>query len=188
MKFFRNLAVAVMLLFAVNGYYLGYQAYLASQKDNVNTGYVKTKISSVKELSRSELTYHGMKRYTDGKIPILTKRSFVMYYTANAQAAVDLSQAECHVTDDTVLVKLPQATVTNVSVDPSSISFEDQWNTVMKVENYKVRNTQTAAFKDFYQNADKDQLISQANQQASDLVTGVLKGNIGKRELKIIQG
>ena len=112
---------------------------------------------------------------TDGKIPFITKKSFVMYYNATLRAGVDLSEVEVKERgNDKIVVKLPHATIQGTpNIDPNSIEFKDEKKAILN-QNKKedVAEALAEAKEDLESNPSIDitLLLQRADEHAEELV------------------
>ena len=152
--------------------------------------FVKAKYEDTKEpeltssFVNGRLVYTGLIKYSEGSIPYLTQNSFSMLYTADVRAGIDLSKAEISITDDQVIITLPECEVQSIDVDPDSIEFYDEhWALFNRVEKTDVIDTISAAKEDVSTKADVESLLEHAGLQTKAIIEGILKDSIGEREL-----
>lgn len=108
-----------------------------TKKEPVDVDYLSGKLIDASDLTTQTITYTSRVPMTNGTIPFINKKSFVMYYTATLRAGVNLSDVDIKDRDDnTIVVKIPHATILgNPDIDPDSIKFVDEkkallnWNT-----------------------------------------------------------
>ena len=103
-----------------------YIQFFSPKEPELTSSFVNGKLEAVSDLTVSELSYTGLIRYSEGKIPFLTQNSFSMMYTASVRAGIDLSKAQVTVTGDEVVITLPECQVQSIDVDPESITFYDE--------------------------------------------------------------
>lgn len=163
-----------------------YVRYRDASEPELTSSFVNGKLEAVSDLTVSKLTYTGLIRYSDGKIPFLTKNSFSMMYTANVRAGIDLSKARIEIAEDQVVITLPECTVQSVDVDPDSIEFYDeQWALFNWTEKTDVIDTVAAARDDVSQKADLESLLDAARIQTESVIRGLLEDAVGERELVV---
>lgn len=104
-----------------------------TKEDSLPTNYITAKLQDAAELTTQTITYTSRVPMTDGKIPFITKKSFVMYYNATLRAGVDLSEVEVKERgNDKIVVKLPHATIQGTpNIDPNSIEFKDEKKAIL---------------------------------------------------------
>lgn len=104
---------------------------------------------------------------------LLNKKSFVMFYTFEARAGVDLSKAEIDVNkhNRTIDITLPAPTIQSVSVDPDSLRFFDEESSLFNGN--EVSDT-ADALKDAKTQSEKKlnkgDLLKNANEQAKTVI------------------
>lgn len=95
-----------------------------TKEDSIPVSYITAKLEDAAELTTQTITYTSRLPMSDGSMPFITKKSFVMYYNATLRAGVDLSDVEVKERgSDKIVVKLPHATVLgSPNIDPNSIN------------------------------------------------------------------
>lgn len=162
-----------------------YIRFFSPKEPELTSSFVNGKLEAVSDLTVSELSYTGLIRYSEGKIPFLTQNSFSMMYTASVRAGIDLSKAQVTVTGDEVVITLPECEVQSIDVDPESITFYDERFALFNwTEKDDIIDTVSAARQDVSEKADLDSLLKQAAVQTKALIGGLLSDVIGDRELK----
>lgn len=156
------------------------------RQPQITTTYISSKIDSVSELTTAQMEYKGLVVYSDGNIPFLTQKGFSMIYTAKIRAGVDISQIQINVTDEQVIITVPDAEVQSVDVDPNSIEFYDEKYALFNWSDKEdVVDTLSIAKEDAAANADASELIENANAQTSAILRSILEDSIGDKELVI---
>lgn len=141
---------------------------------------IEQQISTCSELTTVKLTETGIVRYEEGLIPFVDKKTFNMIYTANVRVGVDLSEVDVSVDDKIITVTLPRASVQEVRIDPSSISLYDKSFTLVDGGSEEDIATAIAdAEADVTKNLDDETLIETADQQAQDVIEGLLSSLTG---------
>ncbi len=88
---------------------------------------IETRIEQVSKLTTAEMTYAGMIRYTDGDIPLLTRKHFNMTYQAKINVGIEAADITYEITDESVIIRLPEAKMLDqVNVLPDSLQFFDE--------------------------------------------------------------
>lgn len=160
--------------------------YKDSREPEITSSFINGKLEAVSELTASRLSYTGLIRYSEGKIPFLTRNSFSMMYSASLRAGIDLSGVQVQVLDDRVVIRLPDCQVQSVEIDTDSIEFYDeQWALFNWTEKTDIIDTVAEARKDVLEKADIDSLIENAKYQTKKLIEGLLSDMIGERKLVI---
>ncbi len=180
--------VIVALLIGIGMGVYGDIRYRAPKEPELTSAFVSGKLEAVSELTTARLTYTGLIKYSEGKIPFLTQNSFSMIYTAKVRAGVDLAQAGIEIGEAQVVITLPECEVQSIDIDEQSIEFYDEhWALFNRTEKEDVIDTISAAKEDVRQNADLESLLESAGQQTRQLIKGLLEDEIGERELVIQQ-
>lgn len=180
--------VIVALLIGIGMGVYGDIRYRAPKELELTSAFVSGKLEAVSELTTARLTYTGLIKYSEGKIPFLTQNSFSMIYTAKVRAGVDLAQAGIEIGEAQVVITLPECEVQSIDIDEQSIEFYDEhWALFNRTEKEDVIDTISAAKEDVRQNADLESLLESAGQQTRQLIKGLLEDEIGERELVIQQ-
>ena len=172
--------VIVALLIGIGMGVYGDIRYRAPKEPELTSAFVSGKLEAVSELTTARLTYTGLIKYSEGKIPFLTQNSFSMIYTAKVRAGVDLAQAGIEIGEAQVVITLPECEVQSIDID-------EHWALFNRTEKEDVIDTISAAKEDVRQNADLESLLESAGQQTRQLIKGLLEDEIGERELVIQQ-
>ncbi len=173
----KKILVAVAAVVLVAAGVFGTLAVQRTFEPNVkiSSTSIQEQLSNCSELATAKLDYRGLVRYEEGDIAFLTKKGFSMVYSAEVRAGVDLSQASVEVNGKNVTVKLPQAQMLGVEIDPNSIEFYDSSFALFNWEN---KQDTAEALKIAQQDADGkvDQtgMLEQATKQAHTLVENLL--------------
>lgn len=156
------------------------------RQPQITTTYISGKIDSVSELTTAQMEYKGLVVYSDGNIPFLTQKGFSMIYTAKIRAGVDASQIQINVTDEQVIITVPDAVIQSVDVDPGSIEFYDEKYALFNWSDKEdVVDTLSIAKEDAAANADASELVEKANIQTISILRSILEDSIGDKELVI---
>ena len=181
--------VAVLGIIAViiGAFYLSVKKTL-NKEPQVTSATITQRLSTVAELSTAELEYNGLIKYQEGEIPLLTQTGYSMVYKATVKAGIkDISQTEVEVSDTEVIVRLPEITILDVSVDEDSVEFYDQKYALL---NWTDQSDGVDAIKraedDVRENADIASLKQTASDQSVKVVEELLKDNIGDRKLTVV--
>lgn len=169
--------IIVILVSALIGGVCGWRihAYFTKKEDTNPSPAILVTLQDASDLTTQIMTYTSRVPMTNGKIPFITKKSFVMYYTASLRAGVDLSNVEVKERGkDKIVVKLPHATIQGTpDIDPNTIEFMDEkkallnWNKKEDVTEALVK-----AKEDFESNPpiDTTLLLERADEHAEELV------------------
>ena len=144
--------------------------------ETIDEFFISGKLESISELTTQKLTYSGMLRFSDGKIPLLTQKGFMMTYTARIRAGVDLSQAAVKCTDDAISITMPKAVIQQTAVLPESIKFYDERIALLNPgRNDDVAKAIALAEKDVEKKGDVAELLKQADMNAALLIINFLQ-------------
>lgn len=176
----------ILMLAAV---FIGFQIcsmLYKNEQPQITTSYITGKIDSVSELTTADLAYQGIVMYSDGTVPLLTQKSFAMTYTAHIHAGIDISRIKVEISDNQVVITIPDAQIQSVDVDSNSIKFYDERYALFNwTDKEDVVEAISAAEKDAAANANVEELISKANEQTAALLENILSDAIGDKELVI---
>lgn len=168
------------------GFYI-YARYSTAKEPELTSSFISGKMEAASELTTARLTYTGLIKYSEGKIPFLTQNSFSMIYTAKVRAGIDLSEAQITIREDAVVITLPECEVQSIEIDENSIEFYDErWALFNRTEKEDVMDMITAAREDVSAKADMNDLLENARQQTELVLRGLLEDVIGERELIFI--
>lgn len=147
---------------------------------------ISTRISNASDLVTAKMSYTGLVDSSDGNIPIINKKHFLMTYHATVSVGYDLSNAAISVDDANVIVTMPALNEPDINVDTDSISF---FNLSSAIFNWTKKEDGIDAV-----SVAKDQILAttelvelkkQAQTQADVLLRGILEDVIGNRHLEI---
>lgn len=177
--------ILALMVGAGAGFY-GHARYSVPKEPELTSAFVSGKLEAVSELTTARLTYTGLIKYSEGKIPILTQNSFSMIYTAKVRAGIDLGRAGIEIGEEQVVITLPECEVQSIDIDEDSIEFYDEhWALFNRTEKEDVIDTISAAREDVQEKADLESLLESADLQTRQLVTELLEDEIGELELII---
>lgn len=175
----------LLILVGVVSYKISAKIHTPEEPD-ITVSYITGKLTDASDLITSELSYTGLVKYSDGNIPFLTQKEFSMIYNAEVKAGIDMSEVEIEVTEEKVIVTLPEVKVISVDVDPNSIEFYDEKFAIFNwSDKQDAVEAIAAAEADVEANADIEELKTRARTQAETIITGILKDSIGERTLEI---
>lgn len=168
--------IAVVLVSVMIGVVFGWKihAYI-TKEDPISMDYISAKLEDASELTTQTMTYSSRVPISDGSIPFITKKSFVMYYNATLRAGVDLTDVEIKERGkDEIVVKLPHATVQGEpNIDPDSIKFVDEKKALLNWNKKEdVKDALIKAKEDLEDNPsiDMSSLLEKADEHAEELV------------------
>lgn len=181
--------IAVILVSALIGGVCGWRTHSYFTKENpLSTNYITAKLQDAAELTTQTITYTSRVPMTDGKIPFITKKSFVMYYNATLRAGVDLAEVEVKERgDDKIVVKLPHAIIQGTpNIDPNSIEFMDEKKAILNWNKKEdVAEALAKAKEDLENNPSIDTtlLLQRADEHAEELVHMLLDDTYDNHEI-----
>ena len=136
---------------------------------------IQEQLEQSSELATAKLEYRGLVRYENGDIDFLTKKGFTMVYDAEVRAGVDLSQAAVSVNGRAITVRLPQAQMQGIEIDPNTIEFYDSSFALFNWENKQdTADALKVALLDAEGKVDQTKMLDQANEQAHRLIENLL--------------
>ncbi len=184
--------IIIIIFYFLSLIIVAFLSYMLSAKINgkkepeVNVGYITSKLENSSELTSAVLTYNGLLTYSDGNIPFITQKAFSMTYLAEIKAGIDMSQVKVQVTEDKVIVTLPEVQINNINIDPDSIKIFDEQHALFNwTDQDDVVDAISAAQSDVEENADMEGLKTRAREQAVLVINDLLKESIGERSLEI---
>lgn len=177
--------IFIVIVVAFAGFKLG-EVFYKNKQPEITAAYISEQIKSVSELTTAELSYSGLVIYSEGDIPLITKKGFSMRYTAGIRAGIDVSKIRADVTEDKVIVDVPNAEVQSVDVDSDSIEFYDERYALFNwTQKEDVIDAITIAKEDATAHANTEGLVKKANEQTEVIIKSLLSDHIGDRELVI---
>lgn len=159
---------------------------LLEEEQKIDVTYVGNKLEAISELATAKMTYNGIIHFEEGNIPIITKKEFYMSYRVSLKAGFDLSKAKIVVTDHTVTIDLPEAEIYEPNVDEKSFQFFDKSIGIFSSEEMSdLAQAISEAKADALAQPETQEMKSKAEEQAVILLTALLEGQIGERDLII---
>lgn len=156
-----------------------------SEPEITNT-FINNKLEAAGELTSARMIYNGLIRYSDGKIPFITKKAFTMTYRAQIKAGIDLAGVKSEVTDSRVTIRIPEIEIQDILIDEDSIQYYDEKFALLNAE--KKEDALMAlekAKEDVRENGDIDELKKAAGKQTETLLKSLFQDSIGERKLII---
>jgi hypothetical protein len=158
-----------------------------TQGPKITNSYISNRLEKASELTSAKLTYNGIIHYTNGKIPFLTKKAFLMTYHAEVKAGIDLSQVEVNVSKSDVKITIPEIKILDLNVDGDTIQFYDEKSALFNwTKKEDVVDAIQTAKDDVNKNADIEELKTKAKEQTATLLEGLFENSIGNRKLVIV--
>ena len=159
---------------------------LLEEEQKIDVTYVGNKLEAISELATAKMTYNGIIHFEEGNIPIITKKEFYMSYRVSLKAGFDLTKAKIVVTDHTVTIDLPEAEIYEPNVDEKSFQFFDKSIGIFSSEEMSdLAQAISEAKADALAQPETQEMKSKAEEQAVILLTALLEGQIGERDLII---
>lgn len=150
----------------------------------LTTGAISARLEDASDCTTQKLIYQGAVNSKKGKIPILTKSSFLMTYEASVRAGFDISEADIKLDDDKVEVNIPATDIQEITIDPNSLEFYDTSMTILKPDGKEeTKKALKAAQDDAKKQAAKSGLLEAADENAKTLIKGLLTDSVGDREI-----
>lgn len=97
-----------------------------ASEPEINSTVISERLSKINELATAKYEYREISHYEEGKIKFIDKKSFNMLYDAVVKAGVDLSKAEITVNESQIIIKLPEAEIFNIEINPDTVEFYDE--------------------------------------------------------------
>ena len=149
------------------------------KSDNVDIEYITGIIRNMSDLITSELEYTGIVEYKthEGEfLNFLTGEEFLMVYTAEIKAGIDLSKVSIEKTEDKIIVNMPRAALKYKKVKPDTIRYYDTKIALIKGDGKQLgREAQVEAENDIDKNVNIEKLLNSAEEQAKKVIEGFVK-------------
>lgn len=187
--------VCIAVLFLVGG--ISYLSGRAAQKKQaeleeakkmqmIDEHFISGKLEDMSELTTQKLSYSGVIEVTDGSIPYITQKGFLMTYTAKIRAGIDLSRATVKCGTNAIVITLPSAEIQSIDISPESIEFHAEKKALFNwSQNEDVTQALSLAQEDVEQKGDIGELLEQANDNARAIVTTLLEGIDDDRTIEV---
>lgn len=156
-----------------------------SEPEITNT-FINNKLEAASELTSARMIYNGLIRYSDGKIPFITKKAFTMTYRAEIKAGIDLAGVKSEVTESRVTIKIPEIEILDILINEDSIQYYDEKFALLNAEKKEdALQALEKAKEDVRENGDIDELKNTARKQTEALLKSLFQDTIGERKLVI---
>ena len=176
--------ILVIILLAVFAGCKAASFFYKNKQPEITAAYISERINNVSELTTAEMLYSGLVIYSEGDIPLITKKGFSMRYTANIRAGIDFSKVTVKVSKDKVTVHVPEAEIQSVDVDSDSIEFYDERYALFNwTDKEDVVDAISISEEDASAHADVSGLLKRADKQTNAILKNILAGSVGDREL-----
>lgn len=165
--------VCIIALIAVG--VLSVKLIEAKKEPTVTTSVITSQLQNMSDLTTSQLQYRGMIRYEEGTITFINKKSYTMLYDASVKAGIDMGQAKIQMKGKKVKVALPKAKVQDIVINPDTLEFYDEKNSLFNWDDKQdtVKALQLAK-EDATARIDEVELLKQAEQQAELLIKNLV--------------
>ena len=180
--------VVFVIVALVGGFILGKLANRKPKQPDITSDYIENRIETVSELTTAEMKYRGVVHFSEGEIPLLTRKHFNMIYDAEVRVGIDMDEVTVDVTDEKVTVTLPKSAVQGqVNVLPDSLRFYDEQNALFnQKENEDVQQALIKAQEDAELASNVEGIREKADAHARELIRTLLGPEIiGERQLEI---
>jgi hypothetical protein len=168
------------------GALLAWLLFSRKKSSRVNSTVIESRIAECSDLTTCTLVYVDLVKFSEGSIPLITKKAFSMIYQADIRAGIDLSQAKVEVTPHTVTIHLPQTQVQSIEVDTTTLRFYDERLALFNWSHKEDIGTAIAAArKDAEEHANLDGLKNQARTQAEKVLSKLIEPMSDGREVII---
>lgn len=186
----KYLIISTVLLLA--SFLGGMFYYRNTHKENpirVTSSMLESRLAECSDLTTCRLEYVDLVKYSSGNIPLFTKRSFSMIYSADIRAGVDLSQAKVNISKQYIEIVLPPTQVQNIEVNTDSLRFYDERFALFSWSNKEdISQAIKIAREDALKHANIDKLKAQARKQAESVIYKLIAPTIQKeKQLRITE-
>ena len=159
---------------------------MIDEEPQIDVLYIGNKLEAISELAAAKMTYNGIIHFEEGKIPLITKKEFYMSYRVSMKAGFNLELADIQVTDNTVTVRLPEAEIYEPTMYEDSFQFFDKSFGIFSPENIEdLAQAISEAKADALAQPETQEMKAKAEEQVVALLTALLDGQIGERDLVI---
>lgn len=179
--------IGLLLIAALlaGGYF--YMQYQARQK--VTSDMLITRLENASELTTQKMIYNGVIESESGKVPFLTKETFLMTYKATIRAGFDVSKTQIDVSDDQVTVTIPKIEIQEVTIDPNEIKTYTTSLTLIKPDGKEeLKEALIKAEENAKAKAEESGLIEAAGENAEALIRGLFEDAVGERTIVVKLG
>lgn len=192
-KFMKFLVVAIILVVAIVGGYIGYQYISDDDQDTITSSeIVQERLETVAELNTgsylctSVMTQKDSKEIKGWKVP-LTEKSYIVSYDASVTAGIkDLTKAQVKQNGNTVVVTLPAVEITGIEIDNDSFEvFDESTNIFNPISLEDLNNTQKALKEKIQEQAVEKGVLDLARENAEEILIGMLSSANGEYEVQI---
>ena len=150
---------------------------------------ITAKIEAASDLVTSKVTLKGVAEFSDGGWWFFNKGDFVLVYTSEVKAGIDVKKVDLTVDDGQkiVYIYVPKAEILSVKILPESIKY---YNESFALLNFDKKEDANRAQKMAEEVAEKDALgagvLEAANTQSEILIRGILEEVVGNYEMRFV--
>lgn len=153
----------------------------------ISVEYISKKLEKISSLQTAQITYGCVVDFEEGKVDILSKKSFSMYYEVTTSAGIDVSEIVCTEENGKYTLTLPAAKLGEPNINPDSLRFYDVDKAIFnKMEYSDVAKAQQEAKKDVYYQKSTYDLLDMANKNAVDVLSNLLLCFLSEDKFEII--
>lgn len=188
-------AITIFIMVGLLCFFAGIYVYKYFQEGNapvITQAEITEQIKDIKELSTLEYAYTTVGSFENAadfygtKIPFTTKK-FVVSYDGIIKAGIDFSKIDVDVNGNSIIVKLPQATILSHEIDEESLTVYDEKNGLFNPITINDYNQFTVDQKKVMEEKaiNKGILIS-AKEKAGEVIKSFLESNFDKDTYKVV--
>lgn len=182
-----SITIIFMLISFLSGMYF-YRRTQQVKSANITSTMWENRLAECSDLTTCQLEYVDLVKYTNGNIPLFTKRSFSMIYAATLRAGIRLEDAKVTCDHQNVTIYLPPTIIQSIEVDTDSLRFYDEhfalfsWN-----DKEDLSQAIKMAREDVMKHANLERLKAQARQQAEAVIYQLIAPSLDKdKKLQIL--
>ena len=163
-----------------------YRHFTAPKKESVP---LETVIQNSSDLTTQKMVISDVFECTKGKIPLLTKKDFLVQYRTTVTAGFDVSEAEVEETKDKVTITIPHCTVDedSIKIKSSDLKIYDTNFAIMSVDKEAVMELVGEAEKKAKKKAESDEygFLENADENAKKVIKGMFENVADEREVVV---
>lgn len=160
-----------------------------SAEPSLSVETITAKIEAASDLVTSKVTLKGVAEFSDGGWWFFNKGDFVLVYTSEVKAGIDVKKAGLTVDNGQkiIYIYVPDAEILSVKILPESIKY---YNESFALMNFDKKEDANRAQKMAEEVAEKDALgagvLEAANTQSEILIRGILEEVVGNYEMRFV--
>lgn len=167
--------LVVALVFYALGKYLG-----GGSKTTITSDLIETRLEEIAELASVNYIYKNMGQFENTStfygltIPFTTKK-FILSYSGEIKAGIDLSDIKVDLSEQTITVELPEAKILSHAIDEKSVTVFDEKTSLFNPIKIDDMTTFTADQKDQMEKEVIEKgLLVQARESAEKMLKSML--------------